>query len=242
MTHEELYGHFSNLIQTMPNLSEYRTNQADNDRWLAKAYALVEERGAAADVVEFRNAYKNFATHSVVHTRHGAEAVTAIVLRNFAALELKVAPAIQGSFIPVGSPLDAYKILVSIFATANKKVLIVDPYMDDKIITEFLNTTPEKIEIQLLSDEATSRPELKVAGDKWVKQYGDKRPLTMKLAPPRALHDRLILVDDVSVWVVSQSFKDLAKRSPASIVQSDKETAALKVAAYNQMWKDSKTI
>lgn len=242
MTKEELYAHFSILIQTMPDLTEYRGDKAKNDRWLAKAFALVQELGDIIDIVDFRTSYNKFSIGNTLYTRQAAEAVSAIVLRSHAWLELKIAPALQGGFVPVGNALDAYKVLTNIFTSAKNKVLIVDPYMDDKILTEFILAVPENVEIQLLSDEATYKPEFRVAAQKWVVQYGATRPLSAKLSVKGILHDRLILVDDNSAWAVSQSFKDLAKRSPASIVQSDGETASLKIVAYNRMWNEASSI
>jgi hypothetical protein len=61
------------------------------------------------------------------------------------------------------------------------------------------------------------------------------RPVSVRLASPRALHDRAIFVDNVKAWAVTQSLKDLAKRSPAEIVRAD-DTASLKIAAYEAIW------
>mgnify|MGYP001290746529 CR=1 FL=1 len=52
----------------------------------------------------------------------------------------------------------------------------------------------------------------------------------------RTLHDRLIAVDDSIVWVLTQSLNAFATRSPASIVRVDDQTAALKIAAYADVW------
>jgi len=56
------------------------------------------------------------------------------------------------------------------------------------------------------------------------------------------LHDRLIVVDGKIVWTLTQSLNAFAARSPASLVRVDPETAALKVAAYEQLWKNAKPL
>jgi hypothetical protein len=69
----------------------------------------------------------------------------------------------------------------------------------------------------------------------WTSQHGTSRPLGVRLAPPRALHDRAILIDGMTAWILTQSIKDFAKRSPAEIVRAD-DTASLKIAAYEAVW------
>ena len=44
----------------------------------------------------------------------------------------------QGSFIPVGASFTAVDALTKIFGTATASVLIVDPYADANLLTDFL--------------------------------------------------------------------------------------------------------
>jgi hypothetical protein len=55
-------------------------------------------------------------------------------------------------------------------------------------------------------------------------------------------HDREIIVDGVDVFVLGQSFNALAERAHTSIVRADAETAALKVAAYRDIWQKATTL
>jgi hypothetical protein len=48
------------------------------------------------------------------------------------------------------------------------------------------------------------------------------------------LHDRIIVIDRSEVWVLTQSLKDIANRSPASIVRFD--DPKIKINAYNKIW------
>jgi hypothetical protein len=61
------------------------------------------------------------------------------------------------------------------------------------------------------------------------------QPPQARLAPPKTLHDRAIFIDQTIAWTLTQSLKDFAKRSPAEIVRAD-DTAALKIAAYEEIW------
>ena len=86
-----------------------------------------------------------------------------------------------------------------------------------------------------MADEKDYKPSLVPAAHIWTKQYGASRPWAVRLAPSRALHDRAIFVDRTAAWTLTQSLKDIAKRSPAEIVRAD-DTAALKIAAYQGIW------
>lgn len=76
---------------------------------------------------------------------------------------------------------------------------------------------------------------------RWVLQHGSARPLSVRFAPQKALHDRAIFIDNAKAWTLTQSLKDFAKRSPAEIVRAD-DTAALKISAYEAIWAGARTI
>ncbi|HET6407275.1 MAG TPA: hypothetical protein VFG14_05295 [Chthoniobacteraceae bacterium] len=58
----------------------------------------------------------------------------------------------------------------------------------------------------------------------------------------RALHDRLIVVDLGEVWILSQSIKDFAKRSPGIVTRIDTEFGEQKIIAYENLWANSNPI
>ncbi len=242
MTDEELYVHLGRLIEVMPDLDSFGTNEDGCAKWLASAYAVIEAREDLHDKVQFKSAMEEFWTGKMYSIALASGKIKSIVLRHFAMLELKVAPASKGSFVPVGAAFDAFKAIGGIFSSATQNLLVVDPYLDAKIVTEYLIAVPEKVQIFLLSDNSTCKPDLPVAASKWTQQYQGLRPLSVRLSPARKLHDRLIVVDAVNVWTVTQSFKDFAARSPASIVRIDHETAKLKVAAYDDMWNTAQVV
>jgi hypothetical protein len=145
----------------------------------------------------------------------------------------------QGAFVPAGNEFDAFTSIGNILKQAKTNILIVDPYLDEKVLIEFAPQVAEGVQIRLLSDSDGYKATLRPAVDRWVTQFKALRPLTARLAPPRSLHDRLILIDQQHTWVLTQSLKDFAVRSPASIVKSDSETAALKAVAYENIWNSA---
>jgi hypothetical protein len=151
--------------------------------------------------------------------------------------ELNAPASVKGSFIPARNAFDAMMGVGKVLGSATKAALIVDPYMDAKALEVFVLLAPEGVAVQLLVDQASHKPSLKPAVNAWIAQYGAVRPIEARLSPPRTLHDRLIVVDGAAVWVLTQSLKDLAARSPATIVRVDQDTAALKIPAYEAMWQ-----
>jgi hypothetical protein len=93
--------------------------------------------------------------------------------------------------------------------------------------------------VRLLADQNGVKPTLQPAAARWAAQYAQSRPLEVKLTAAKTLHDRLIVVDGLTAWVLTQSLNAFAARSPASIVRVDDDTAALKIAAYQDIWANA---
>lgn len=174
--------------------------------------------------------------------RGAAQKIQAILFRILAVAELRAPAAARGAFIPAGNAFDAMVAVGSVLNRATSDILIVDPYMDEKALTDFAVLAPVGIELRLLADERDHKPSFRPAVERWISQYGKERPVQARLASARSLHDRLIAVDGQTTWVLTQSLNAFASRSPASIVRSDAETSALKVAAYDAMWQSATPI
>lgn len=167
-----------------------------------------------------------------------ADALKTIMLVLYKALasaELKAPPSAQGAFIPAGNRFDAFAALTKVLQTATSDVLIVDPYMDQTVLTDFGGAVSGGVTVRLLADESSVKSSLAPAAKMWATQYGATRPLGVRFAMARSLHDRAIFIDRTTAWILTQSLKDFAKRSPAEIVRAD-DTASLKIAAYESVW------
>ena len=232
---EILYRRIGRLIEEMPNLTQTPLS-ADVHLWLGRAYALVKEVNNGLDPISFSMAAANVGT-----SIRAATEIKTIIYRAFALTELEAPAGVSGAFIPVGDSFDAYSALSKVLQTATKDVLIIDPYMDESVLVEFGSAVPENTCIRLIADEFYFKDSLRPAAEKWVQQYRETRPLLVRLAPRKTLHDRAILIDQTSAWTLTQSFKDFAKRSPAEIVRAD-DTAALKIDAYEKIWASAQVI
>jgi hypothetical protein len=230
------------LVQSEPDLRAIRDDYScppETLKWLGQLDAVVSAMKRTGDGITL-----SVATDSLVRSngRDGAGEIRAVLYRALAAAELGAPASEQGAFIASGNELDAYAAISKVLALAKGDLLIVDPYMDGKALTDFFPSAAEGVRLRVLTDEATVKETLAPATDRWKAQFEAKRPLEVRFAPGRSLHDRLIMVDEGEVWSLTQSLKDFANRAHGSLLKADPETAALKLSAYGRLWNDARPI
>ncbi|SJM29975.1 phosphatidylserine/phosphatidylglycerophosphate/cardiolipin synthase family protein [Mesorhizobium delmotii] len=229
----ELYVRIGHHLAAMPaDMSQYT---AEKEVWVSKAVALVEAVGDLTDMAQIKDAADHYRSHTAIY----GPSLWSILQRALARAELAAPASSSGAFLPVGSAMDAMTAIGKVFKEPRSRILIVDPYLDETILTDFAPMIPEGVKIDLLSDSATAKATLAPAVKRWTSQYGAVRAIEARNTGPRLLHDRLIVIDDNRVWNVSQSFKDFAARSPASLVVVTADVAALKIPAYAALWTAS---
>jgi len=233
MDTQSLYVQLGRLAESIPNFKGPRPFPITTHQWLARLHALLNAAARNVDANRVENLTRSMATSASDTEVHE---IYSILFRTLAAAEVEAPASSQGAFIPVGNAFDALAAIGKVFKEATTDLLIVDPYLDEKVLTDFALQVSEGVSIRLLSDSSSYKATLVPAVARWTKQYGPKRPLLARLAPSKALHDRLVIADNSKTWVLTQSIKDFAARSPASITRSDDEAAALKVGAYQSMW------
>jgi hypothetical protein len=232
---EALYVQLGRLVEATPDLT-VRPQPLATTQWLARAFALASKVNTT-DAGVIKEAMGRLGTEYSEVRQAYAESVTQALHRSLAVAELSAPATAHGTFIAAGNAFDALAAIGKVLSSATSELLIVDPYTDERVLTDFAVLASENVGLSLLADRKTVKPGLKPAAEAWIKQYGPPRTLDVRLAPERTLHDRLIIVDAKDVWVLTQSFNAFAARAPATIVRTDNETAALKVAAYDAIWR-----
>ena len=231
LTPEALYLQLGQLVAEMPDLANGPLTPEIN-RWIGRDSA----RGG-----EWRYSWHD---HNLVEGARFERAPAAPMecpsnsgrrYQALAKVELAAPAPVQRTFIAAGHGFDAFAAIGKVLNTAKSDVLMIDPYADAKVLTDYTILAPEHVSVRVLA-EWPYLQSLKPAAGHWAKQLGPARPLSVRLAADGTLHDRLILIDATTAWTLGQSFKDLAARAPTSLVRSDPELSALKVAAYGQMW------
>lgn len=233
---ESLYLQLGQLVAEMPDLASASITP-ELHQWLGRASALVEAGGTLADTTTFNIAVNSLSDR--LTRQRNAHTIVAIVHRVLAKAEMNAPAGAKGAFIAVGSTFDAFAAVGKVLARAQNDVFIVDPYADEKALTNYAVQAKEGVAIRLLADQKDHKASLKPAAENWIKQFGGARPLEVRLAAPKTLHDRLILLDGKEGWSLTQSLNAFAARSPATIVRVDDEIAAMKIAAYQPMWQSA---
>jgi len=235
MSPEALYMQMGQLIAEMPNFVISRQLTPEKQLWLGRAVALVEAGGSTLDAIELMDAAKRLDNAHDGLRRHHSDRIAQLLFRALARAELKAPAAAQGAFVPAGNVLDAFAMVAKILGETKGDVLIVDRYANDKVLTDFAVLAPENVTMRLLTTEQY-KASLQPAAEHWRRQYRQNRPLEIRVASPKQLHDRLIVVDNKTAWTLGQSLKDLAVTSPTTIIRTPPDLATAKIEAYADLW------
>ena len=118
---QELYVQLTALLSERPAL-EGRGEYGDEQyRWLARATALIEASGDAADSVAMRNAVNNVAA---INRGLNLGVIYAILHRALARAELSAPMPLRGAFIGVGANFDAYQAIGKVLRNAKAEILL----------------------------------------------------------------------------------------------------------------------
>lgn len=103
-----------------------------------------------------------------------------------------------------GQIYDAYSLIIDIIKNADKKILIIDNYIDDSIL-KMLTKKNKNVEVLLLTSDKSNIQ--KIDMQKFNKQYP-----TLKVAKTNKFHDRFIIIDNKEMYHLGASIKDLGKK------------------------------
>jgi len=234
---EALYQQIGQLVANVP-LDLYGPGpiSGDTHRWLGRAAVLVSESGDLYDRAAFTTAVDGLESPL---RRQNAHQIVAILYRALARAETNIPAAAQGAFITPGAAFDVLRAVSQALQEAKSDVFVVEPYMDHTALTDFALLAAERVCMRFLADQFYTKADaVRPAAERWVKQYADLRPLDVRMSAPRALHDRLIIIDGgARTWSLTQSLKDFAARSPGSLVRiDDRNLSAMKRDFYENQW------
>lgn len=241
MDDAQLMQRTQDLLSRVPQFSTGAPSLAEQ-RWIAQVRAVVTAMDDARLSGDLSSAMLMLSLPPTGQLRRNFGPSMVQILHNIEAqLAMRAPPAASNAFINVGSTFDALVAFAKVFETAKSKLLIVDPYADTKLLSDFAIQAPDNVSIQVLADKQSLKPTLKPAATAWQAQY-KTRPLEVRASAPGALHDRLVIVDDADVWQTGQSFNHLAARSPTSLVRMEGALGKLKRDAYADIWNTSVVI
>ncbi len=208
-------------------------------RWLGRVDALLEASGSMPALIGFRTARAGLGSFNHDRTK------LLIPLHDaYSKIELRVPSALQGAFIPAGDTWNGYAAIVKLIQRDCEDLFIVDPYLDLGLYTDFAPLAAASKGMRALtSRQSANHPGLSTISAKWAgDSISNGRAVEVRYAPKGTLHDRLIIIDGTEVWLVSQSLKDIAKRSAASVSRADPELASMKAQHYSDLWSQSEPL
>ena len=103
-----------------------------------------------------------------------------------------------------GQIYDAYSLIIDIIKKANKKILIIDNYIDDSVL-KMLTKKNKNVEVIILTSDKSNIQKLDI--QKFNKEY----PI-LKVAKTNKFHDRFIVIDNKEMYHLGASIKDLGKK------------------------------
>lgn len=232
----QLYNDLGVLLADVPDLDH--PSSPATVRWLARLYAVVRETTKYDSVAstELKLAIDNLDLDFVASPTR----VLSIAHRVLAILERRVPASTGGAFIPVGDVFDGMVKVGSVVSSAKKSVLFVDAYAAANILSDYATFAAEGVSIEVLAAQNQVKPNLAAATRTWQSQYGQKRPLEVRLAPQKTVHDRAIFIDDREAWTIGTSFNSVATRAP-TLLQRVGQTDVFpdKLSAYRSIWSEA---
>jgi len=120
----------------------------------------------------------------------------------FDAMENETLQPKQGIFYD-GQVFDAYVFMAKLTKGAKHSIVLIDNYIDESVLTLFSKN--QNIQVTLYTK--TISKQLKLDVKKYNTQY---KPIVVKKLD--ASHDRFLIIDEVEVYHVGASLKDLGKK------------------------------
>jgi len=103
-----------------------------------------------------------------------------------------------------GQIYDAYSLLIDIIKKANKKILIIDNYIDDSVL-KMLTKKKNNVEVIILTSNNSKINNLDI------KKFNKEYP-KLNMSKTNRFHDRFILIDGKEKYHLGASIKDLGKK------------------------------
>ena len=114
-----------------------------------------------------------------------------------------------------GQIYDAYSLIIDIMKRAEKKIQIIDNYIDDSVL-KMLAKKNKNVEVVILTSNKSNIENLDI--QKFNKEY----PI-LKVAKTNKFHDRFIVIDNKEMYHLGASIKDLGKKCLGINKIEDKE-------------------
>jgi hypothetical protein len=151
----------------------------------------------------------------------------------------KLAPdsePVRELFFPKQSQHDAYVEIRRILQTAAQSISVVDPYMDQTMLTLLTTSLRPKMAIRLLTSKLPE--DFEIEAKKWRAQHPE---IALEVRTTKAFHDRFVVIDEGECWHIGCSIKDAGNKAfMLSNIEDEGNCRAL-VAQIEVSWQEAST-
>ena len=112
-------------------------------------------------------------------------------------------PPVEGIFFD-GQIFDAFAFVSDLVKSAERKIVLVDNYVDESVLA-MMSAKRAAVAVEIYTRRVPAA--LQLAARKFNEQYGE-----LSLTAFEASHDRFLLIDDVRLYLIGASLKDLGKK------------------------------
>lgn len=103
-----------------------------------------------------------------------------------------------------GQIFDAYQFISDLIRKATKSIVLIDNYIDDKVLTMFSKRN-DGVNLTIYTKQLNKQMALDI--EKFNQQYAPVEIIELKLA-----HDRFLIIDHTELYHIGASLKDLGKK------------------------------
>ncbi len=128
-------------------------------------------------------------------------------------------PPKEGIFAD-GQIFDAYEFVQRLIKSAKKSIILIDNYVDESVLT-MMSEKERGVEVEIYTKDFSNA--MLLARDKFNSQYGN-----LSLHQTNRIHDRFLIIDDQTIYLIGASLKDAGKRLFAFTKMSEEHIEELK--------------
>lgn len=218
LTDKKDYSHKTRLAAYRPLIdAAYQSLSNDEDR-LRVAYIVTQELANRGSTDELGNALREIGWE----LRDNRLAPSGSIIREL--------------FFPEQSQHDAYVGIRAILQQATKKITIVDPYVDQSVLTLLSACTKPGVSIRILTSKLPT--DFVLEGRKWLSQHAES---ALNIATTKEFHDRFIVLDEITCWHVGCSIKDAGNKAFMLSELEDADNRAALLKQVSRSW-DTATV
>lgn len=213
LTDKENYSHKTRLAAYRPRIdAAYQSLSNDDDR-LRVAYIVTQDLATRRSTDELNDALREI---------------------GWEFRDDKLLPsgsAIRELFFPEQSQHDAYVEIRAILQRATNRIAIIDPYVDQSILTLLSTCAKPGMNIRILTSRLPA--DFALEGKKWLSQHAGS---SLEVRTTKEFHDRFIVLDDTACWHVGCSIKDAGNKAFMLSELEDHDNRVALLAQVTRSW------